>query len=75
MSKYDNDLHYYGKDDARFSIGLMKIKVTVGLCFFKKIEIEKEENEVTNIMEKELMYLSSENWSKLYLKNGPLFQT
>ena len=53
MSKYDNNQHYYEKD-ARSSIRLMKIKVTVGLCFFKKIEIEKEEREVTGIMEKEL---------------------
>lgn len=53
MSKYDNSQHYYGKD-ARSGIRLIKIKVTVGLCFFKKIEIEKEEREVTGIMEKEL---------------------
>jgi len=53
MSKFDSNKHYYEKN-ARSSIELMKLRVTVGLYFFKKIEIEKEEKEVTNIMEKEL---------------------
>ena len=53
MSKYENNQNYYGKN-TRSSIMLIKLKVIVGLYFFKKVEIEKEENEVNGIMEKDL---------------------
>ena len=53
MSNYGNNQRCYEKS-TRPCIELIKLRVTVGLFFFKKIEIEKEEKEVTGFMEKEL---------------------
>ncbi len=53
MSNYGNKKRYYEKG-VRSTIELIKLRVTVGLCFFRKIEIEKEESEVTRFIEEEL---------------------
>ena len=54
------DKEYYNEKKIRSSIKWMKFRVTIGLYFFKKIEIEKERRENNYIMEKEL-----EQWSSL----------
>lgn len=55
----------------------MKSDGTLGVTIYKtqKIMLLKDQANIIKTLKHELMYLSSEIWSKLYLKNGPLFQT
>ena len=55
----------------------MKSVDFLGVTIYKtqKIMLLKDQANIIKTLKHELMYLSSEIWSKLYLKNGPLFQT
>ena len=63
--------------DTYFRVWVQLITLAVECNCNGRLEISENKpmtiQDFSKIMGK--LYLSSENWSKLYLKNGPLFQT